>query len=503
MRGSRRVNIDLANKFHSSSTKIEFVKVEHNLIGQLMNELKQLKNEVEKYYTYDLALIEKTEVFIKTCRKVVDTFSCYSSYFEENDDIIREYFSNTKRKKYEDLFNNNIQPIINILRTLREEKTNSYIKQLTDLTIEYDFLENDTYIVTKKELTINYINLNGKRYQILRDKELIERGIYAKTLIFIGTPSYFDSKFSQVFYGEEIFFLGYSCFENRLIKKQSFSDLTSPDNYINTIYQNVTVEKGYSGINYKDTFLKGNEEQSKKIIINDLDKSLESTSEGSIEVKLATISHNNFVFLPLKQKINVIIRDSLEITQKDIKDINIGDLLIFRDLNATSLVREEADKILGHKAIPYRESLEKWKMRLRFNVKQKGINKVSKILTEKYGIKVAKEENIKNWMEIDSIKPSCLSDLLDAFKFDSEEKSRILKAASEISSAHIAAGHYISRTLKGELNNNVENIIDENGYYSFKSKEFEGSYINIEEIKSISETTYFISEDSILKIIKG
>ncbi|MEH7522138.1 hypothetical protein V7149_02465, partial [Bacillus sp. JJ1503] len=102
-----------------------------------------------------------------------------------------------------------------------------------------------------------------------------------------------------------------------------------------------------------------------------------------------------------------------------------------------------------------------------------------------------------------SIKPSCLKELLEAFKFDTQEKKEILNAANEIRSAHISAGHYISRRLMKELDENLETVIEENGYYSFESKAFEGAFFNIEEIKRISNETYFVPENETLKIIKG
>ncbi len=89
------------------------------------------------------------------------------------------------------------------------------------------------------------------------------------------------------------------------------------------------------------------------------------------------------------------------------------------------------------------------------------------------------------------------------FKFDQYKKTEILNAAAEIRSAHISAGHHISRTLMKELDENLENMINENGSYSFESKEFEGAFFNIEEIKRISNETYSIPENETLKIIKG
>lgn len=53
-----------------------------------------------------------------------------------------------------------------------------------------------------------------------------------------------------------------------------------------------------------------------------------------------------------------------------------------------------------------------------------------------------------------------------------------------------------------ELDENLESLINENGYYAFVSKEFESESFNIEEIKKISKENYFIFENEALKIIK-
>nr|WGD69400.1 hypothetical protein P5630_01130 [Bacillus subtilis] len=249
--------------------------------------------------------------------------------------------------------------------------------------------------------------------------------------------------------------------------------------------------------------MKGRIKKSEESLINQFESITNISLGENVEVKLATISNDNYIFLPIKQKVNVIDRDSLKISQEAVKDLSAGDLLIFRDHNASSLIREEADNIMGVKAERYRESLEKWKKRSRHNVKGKGIDRVSKILRRSYKISVSTENNIKNWISNNSIILSCLDELLRAFKFNPEEINEILSAPSEIRSAHISAGHHISRSLMKELDKHLENVVNENGFYTFESKEFKGACFNIEEIKSISNEIYFIPENEILKIIKG
>lgn len=502
MRGYRRVNLGLANELYSSEVNIEFIKVEEERIGQLMQAIKNLKISVKTYYEFDQVLIEETELFIRVCRKLVGSIQSYSTYFKANNEQIVEYFKLTKKSIYADLFKKNIEPIIDLIKVLRKQDNNAYIDTLKKMEKRKMNGEN-TYILSKAEVLDKYIAVNESKIKVLNVKEFIEEGIFADHIIFLGTSSYFDRKISEIFYGEHVSFLGYSCFENRLIKRESFSNLISRNNLINTIYKGVNLDKGYIGIDFKESFLKKDEKKSEDAVISQFENAVNGILGEKVEVKLATISHNRYIFLPVWQKVNVINRESLKITQEKVKDLSIGDLLVFRTQNASNLVREVADEIMGIHAKKYRLSLERWKKKLRFNVEKKGIRKVSEIFRNRYDIKVAKENNIKNWISSYSIKPSCLNELLTAFNFNMQEKEEILNAAKKINSAHISAGHRISQALMKELDGNMESIIDENGFYTFESNEFEGSSFNIEEIKKISSETYSIPENEALKIIKG
>jgi len=482
---------------------IEFIKVEEDSIGQLIHALKNLKNAVKTYYEYDQVLIEDTDLFIRICRKVVGSIQNYSTFFKANNEQIVKYFSLTKKTIYADLFIKNVEPIIDLIKVLRKQDHNGYIDTLKIIENQKQIIGENTYLLTKHEILDKYIEVNESKIKIMNVKEFVEEGLFGEHIIFLGTSSYFDRKFSEIFYGNHVIFLGYSCFENRLIKRESFSNLINSNVMINTIYNGVNIDRGFIGIDYKETFLTKDEKKSEEAVISQFENEVNVIVGEKVEVKLATISHNNYIFLPVNHKVNVINRESLKITQEKVSHLSIGDLLVFRTQNASNLVREVADTLMGINAEKYRLSLEKWKKRLRINVKRKGIERVSKILTDRYGIEVAKENNIKNWMSSYSIKPSCLNELLKAFNFNIQETEEIVNSAQKINSAHISAGHQISQALMNELDGNMESNLDENGFYTFESNEFEGSSFNIEEIKKISNETYFISENEALKIIKG
>lgn len=501
--GYRKAKLDLANEFYSSIVKVQFIKIEEDCIGQLMHELKRLKNSVELFYEYDEVLLEETDRFIIVCRKLVGSIINYSSYIKANNDQIVRYFSFTKKSIYIDLFNKNVEPIIDIIKLLRKQDHNAYIDVIKNLEKQKEINSENTYVLTRHKIVAEYPEPSNFNIKVMRDKEFVENGVFTTNVIFLGTPSYFDRKFSEIFFGKHTIFLGYSCFENRLVKRKSFSNLIGQNNLINTIYKDVDIDKGYAGIDFKEILLTKNEKKSEEAVISEFENIVNVSLEEKVEVKLATISNNNFIFLPVLQKVNVINRESLKITQEKVRELSIEDLLVFRTQNASTLVREVADTIMGINAVKYRLTLERWKKRLRFNVERKGIEKVSRMLIKQYGIEVAKENNIKNWVSGYSIKPSCLNELLDAFRYNFVEKDEILDAASEIMSAHISAGHQISQTLMNELDGSLESLIDENGFYTFKSNNFKGASFNIEEIKKISKETYNIPENEALKIIKG
>lgn len=502
MPGYRRADLDLANKLYSSPVKVEFQKVEDDYVGRLMHALKELKQEVYIYYEGDQLLSEETDQFIKVCRRVVETLDNYSTYFQDCDKMIVKYFTLTKKQIYVDLFIGKVEPIIALLKILRKKQSNSYIDTLQKLIKNKKMSLENSYILTKKKPLRDFININGVNLRIIPDKEFVKLGVFADTVIFLGTPNYFDRKFSEIFYGKHTVFLGYSCFENRLVKNNSFSDLISRDYQISMKYKDVSLDRGHSGLNYRDAFLDNEDNKSVEAVIK-LIENIKTLPEKKVEAKLATISNKNYVFLPILEEINVIDKYSLKISQAKVIDLSIGDLLVFRNQNGSNLIEEVANSIMGTNAKGYREEIEKWKKRLRYNVNKKGIKTVSRILTDRYNIAVAKETNIKNWISTYSIKPSCLNELLTALKFDMQDKEEILKASEEIVSAHISAGHIISQALMKELDQNLESVIDENGFYTFESKEFEGASFNIEEIINISNETYFIPDDYVLKVVKG
>ena len=489
------------NKLFNTDSHIMFEKVSYPQIDALTLCLKKLKIYVESYFTTDELLQVETKQFMNVCRRVFGTIRNYNIFFQANDLEIRHFINFTKRKAYGELFRDVVEPIIDIIRELRSIETNAYLTRIKWLIESQKITPENTVILIKSKILDNELRFGETSIRIMHEKQFIDEGIFVDTLLFIGTPSYFNKKFSEVFYAKKCFFIAYGSFENKLFPMISFENIVPKEQLINTIYRQVKIDPGTHGISLKEISNEQPSKENEEMIVSQYESELKEKID-LIEVKLAVISHNNYIFLPMMQKVSVIDRDTLKITQAYVKEIEQGDLLLFRTQNATTFIRDIADEILGEEALMHRQHVEIWKRKLRKIIEVNGINKVSRVYRKKYNLDVARVHNIKYWISSFAIKPTCLPELLDLMNFEEEKKKIILNSTKLINSAHISAGRKISNSLMNELDQNLENIIEEKGYYTFESLEFKGASFNIEEIRKLSEKSYFIPEKDTLKIIK-
>lgn len=500
MLGNRRANIELTNKLFAISNTVDFVQISEPLIEQLMEGIRKLKIEVKLYFEQDLLLLHEVDMFAKTFQKIVGVSLNYSTYIRNNEPSINRFHKFTNARIYRELFGNYIRPIMKTLTQLKNEVRNAYMEKLEEI-VKDNSEKNNVFVITRHRLTEETIQVADRKIKAYKDSDYINIGIFADHLIFIGTPSYYDRKFSEIFYSKKTTFLGYSCFENTIVKRNAFSNVINEQQTINTNYKGVALGQGYKGINFKVEIEKGLELHDQEKIVEEMEKKSVSL-EDKVFVKLAIVSNNCSIFIPVGQKVNVLNRETMKVNPMDAKQLVGGALLVFRSQNGATLIREVADQIIGEKATYYRSNIEKWKSKLRYNVEKKGIAKVSKILVRKYGISSAAENNLKNWVSAYSIRPKYLDEILDILRFNEEEKKEILLSANYIVRAHISAGHKISQTLIAEINTNLENSLDEKGYYKFESTVFAGASFNIEEIKQISDKIYLVPEQDVLKIFK-
>ncbi|PJK16181.1 hypothetical protein CQS04_09720 [Chryseomicrobium excrementi] len=501
MHGYRKANLALVNQLFTTNCHIGFEKASHQNVDELIYKLISMKNYIDSYYSNDEILLLETTNFLNICRRILGTIENYCDFFINHDNEIR-HFINFIKRHYKQLYEDEIDSIIMTIRTLRVLEENAFRTSIEKMLGAKKFLPEETVIITKMKLPINKLQVGNISIRMMNEKEFLKQGNFVEVLIFIGSPNYIDLRFSEVFYSHNLYFIAYESFENKFIKQDSYQKIIAAENQLNTIYRNVSIEPGTDGVKLKELSNELTTKENEIKIISQYEKH-DKEDLTIVEAKLAIISNHNFIFLPLRQKINIIERETLKILQSPIKEIGVGDLLLFRTQNANKLIRDVADEILGLEAQMHRENVEIWKRKLRKLIRINGIEKVSRVYRKKEGLEAAYIHNLKYWVSDFSIQPRCLSTLLNELNINKEQQLEIQNSTKLIVSAHISAGRKISNSLMEELDQNLENIIEERGYFAFTSNVFDGTTFNIEEIRKLSNETFFVQEKDTLKIIKS
>ena len=236
--------------------------------------------------------------------------------------------------------------------------------------------------------------------------------------------------------------------------------------------------------------------------IEEQKNTIEVNSQDAVDACIIHLENNRFLFAPRDSKIRVFspneqINFIKQITFRDIEEDNY---IIIRNERDTKLIAEVADQyVLKSKAKIYRELQNEWKEKLRVNVENKGIGKVSDILMRKYKIKTASIASLRSWCNEDSICPTELPKILKALKYEDDKIKEVHVIMKKIQQAHIKAGRVISEKLMSELSVNILRELQEKGYYTFMSTEFNGVSFNIERIVSIDRETYLIAPYNLMK----
>ncbi|MEH7200470.1 hypothetical protein V7105_25055, partial [Priestia megaterium] len=117
----------------------------------------------------------------------------------------------------------------------------------------------------------------------------------------------------------------------------------------------------------------------------------------------------------------------------------------------------------------------------------------------KYHLKTASIASVRSWCNEESICPTELHKLLKALKYDEDQIQEIFNTMKKIQYAHRKAGRIISEKLMNELSKNIFKELQEKGFYTFESKEFNGASFNIERIVSINQSRYLIAPYNLMK----
>lgn len=499
--GNKKTNLYLVNHLYKTPNEVEFIKIQEPEIEELVAHIKNLKEEVKRFYDGDVVLLQGVDDFTITVQRMLGTIKNYSVFLKEVDQALINFFNLTMHPTYKNLQETHVKPLIKVLKALRVEESNAYKTKINELLQEIK--EGDkVVVVTRHRVEDSALVIEGRPIDIYRDKDLVKLGIFTDHLIFLGTPPFFDRKFSEMFFAKKTYFLGYSCFENSISSASSFGNLISKKIVINSVYKDVRFTAGHRGIDYRVSIKQPLEQYDEEKIVKRIES--RQTKKGSnIQAKIIYISNNNYTLLPVDHSITTIDREVFKIQQTQIKNLETGDLLVFRTNNGGTLIKEVADDILGVKSNEMREQQDKWKRRLRSSIKKQGIDTVVRVLQNTYGISYVNKLNLSYWISPLCIKPDALEKILEALKFEEHERKEIMQATKEIYAAHIKAGRKISNSLMEEVNGHMEEVLGEKGYYKFESKIFAGASFNIEEIKAISKQAVMVSENDILKVYKN
>lgn len=498
--GNRKVNLELVNAHFNEEKKIFFLSVNNEKFKNLYSLIKDFSKEIRTYYEHEEDLINNFNEFRLILNRFFNTIEPYEIVFDNYLQYIFKLFSEIKIG-YPNLYEIYGEPILKIIKKIYEE--NKEINFIIDALEKkyYDSIELtlNTYIITRFKPTTEVITINDTHLKVYKASEFIKLNIFADNLIFIGSPSTFDEKFSSLFFSKNTYFITYDIFDNRITRRKNFKILKQKDT-INNIYSGVHIARGFKGGNFtNDLGIIEKEFDSNKIIKKFKEQSESLHELDKVEAKLVVLPNKCYTFVPIHSKLRVLDKDTLDLNLIELDNLEIGDWVLFRNNSNTDLIIDVANNILGDSAEKHRSRQKHWKNRLKKLVLKYGMTKVIAYLREK-GIETANAQNIRNWLSEESIGTNNHEMLLEALKYSKNEIRNIMNSTEIIRSAHLRAGKEVSKQILEEIKPDIIDEIEENGYATFSSELFHGASFNIEVIQGIDKDTLFIDQSKILKI---
>lgn len=498
--GNRKVNLELVNAHFNEEKRVDFLTVENEEIRNLYSLSKVFSKEIKTYHEHEEDLINNFYEFRSILSRFFNTIDPYNVVFENYLQNIFQLFHEIKIG-YPNLYNLYGKPILKNIQNIYEKysQTNFIVEALEKKYKDSIKLTSNTYIITRYKPTTHSITLINNSIKVYKASDFIKLNIFADNLIFIGSPSTFDGKFSSLFFSKNTYFISYDIFDNQITKRNTFKILKHSDT-INTIYSGIHIEKGFKGSNFNiDLGSFEDEFDSSKIIQKYREQSATLHEIETAEAKLVILPNKCYTFIPTQSKLRRLDKDTLELTSIEFNNLEIGDWILFRNNSNTDLIIDVANNILGESAVTHRKNQKHWKNRLEGIVKKHGMSKTVRYL-QNQGIRTANPQNIRNWISEESIGTSNHEKLLRALKYKENNIRIIMNSTEKIRSAHLKAGKEVSKKILEEINPTIIDEIEENGYATFSSKLFDGASFNIEVIQGIDEDTIFIDKSKILKI---
>lgn len=493
MLGNKKLNIQLTNFLYEESKRVDFMHVKQQEITTLYECMKQFSREIREKYEHEDYLNEMFRDIRKNLNRFFTSFDEYSILFEQYFSKIIERFKEL-RGQYPLLFNTYGRPILTTLKDIRDNYIHDNFLQI-EVKRHINSHMNQC-IVTLFDSIIKHVN----GVPVLRASEYLKGGNFYDEVFIIGSPEFYDERFSKVFLARITNFISYDIFQNKIRKKKPFKNIKKSD-VIDNIYGNVRVSKGIDGQVFEVDFGQVQEEKFQKdeIIERHEGNAQKLQPIDRVEANLIVLHNNYYTFVPIDSKLRKIDHETLLLSSAKIKEVEIGDWLLFRNNTNTDLIIEVANQLLGEEHVNHRKWQKLWKRKLRRIIEKNGEEKVIRYL-KRNGITTANSQNLHNWIKEESISMQAFEQLLSALRFDEETQKEIQESSRILTSKHIQAGRFITKQLLNELDETVvENLID-NGYATFTSPLVEGASFNIEVVEEIDYTPIMIDYRDVFTI---
>lgn len=494
MPGSKnKFNVQLTNFLYANGKKVVFKHVHQEEITTLYECMKQFSREIRERYEHEDYLNELFHDIRKSLNRFFNSFDKYSFLFEKYFSKIIERFKELS-VQYPELFNTYGRPILISLRDIRE---NYFDNNFLQMEVKKHINDHSNQcIVTRFDNAVK--ELNG--VPVLRASDYLKGGSFYDEVFIIGSPDFYDERFSRIFLAKKTHFISYDIFQNKLRKRKLFKNIKDND-VLNKIHENTQISRGQDGQVFEVDFGQAYEEQFQKdeIIARHEENAQKLSTIDRLEAHLIVLRNNYYTFAPIDSKLRKIDRETLHLSSEKVKDVSPGDWLVFRNNTNSDLIIEVANQLLGEEQYSHRKWQRVWKQKLRRLIVKHGMEKVIRYLKNK-GISTANHQNLRNWINEESIKMQAFDQLLDALKFDEEAKKNIQESSRILNSQHIKAGRFITKQLLNELDGAVIEDLIENGYATFTSPIVEGASFNIEVIEEIDYTPIMVDYRDVFTI---
>ncbi|UZD48717.1 hypothetical protein [Peribacillus frigoritolerans] len=498
---------NLLDLYSLDKSTVLFKHVESNELLPFANSIEKFRSEIQNRYENDEHLIEILSLLKKVFFKLASSLIPYNQVVSK--DIETQILSKFMQIKnsYPELFPKVVIQIAKSFKQILEVSNNNLLDHLCQYINSRAKVGLKIAIVTKRAISVEErLIINNELKTFLKISYFTENSFRKDIQIFdeviyVGNPIYFGEYVKNTFKGRTVTFISYDIFTNSLSPKNIFEELDKKG-VISTIFKNITfgepIEKK-SNITLEQAELL---HTAVSRFIEEQKNTIEVNSQDAVEACIVFLENDRFLFAPRDSKIRVFspYEKSNFIKQLNFKYIEEDEYIVIRNERDTKLIAEVADQdVLKANAKKYRLLQNDWKEKLRYNVKKKGIRKVSDILINKYNINTASLASLRSWCNEESICPTELPKILKAIKYDNDKIKETYETMKIIQHAHRKAGRIISDKLMSELSNDILRELQEKGFYTFKSREFNGASFNIERIVSIDRKIHLIAPYNLLK----